>query len=85
MLLILIPLGWLAALAMLVCVCRVAADADGTLPSAESPSGRIGERLILQPHPSPRRHQARRHPSRFKPLAASAPARRRGVATHDIR
>jgi len=48
MLLILIPIVWLAILSLLVAVCRVAAEGDAQLASqTRSPVGQIGLKLTL--------------------------------------
>jgi hypothetical protein len=86
MLLIVIPIAWLAVIALFVAVCRIAADADaGPSPATGPPTGSIGQRLILsssQPAPAP--HSGRAHRAR-SPLSAGHPARRRRVAAHGIR
>jgi hypothetical protein len=47
MLILLIPIAWLAVLTLLVCLCRVAARADADPSSAVVPYGPIGQRIVL--------------------------------------
>lgn len=87
MLFVLIPTAWLAVLTLLVCVCRVAADADVD-PGSIAPAvpGPIGERLILSARPNASGHLLRRrntHPPRLQ--AVRPTVRRRRVTTHGIR
>jgi hypothetical protein len=67
MLLVLIPIAWLALLVLFAAICRVAADGDGQSArnSLRGPSS-IGERLTLSPL-SDRRPPASRRGLRSRP------------------
>jgi hypothetical protein len=62
MLLILIPIAWLAVLSLLVAICRVAAEGDAT-PIGPRPSREelIGVRLTLSPSASQSHGHRRLH------------------------
>jgi hypothetical protein len=80
MLLVLIPIVWLALIALLAAICRVAADADGLrAPSRNRDAVSIGARLTLPlaAHVGP---QARRG-HRGRPAQARAMRRRRPAHT----
>jgi hypothetical protein len=93
MLLILIPLAWLAIVAMLVVLCRAAARADAPpAPGATDYLGSIGERLVLgEGRPTPRLAGTRSFPDAARrrqaapPLTPRRPAPRRRIPAHGIR
>lgn len=94
MLLILIPLAWLAIVAMLVVLCLTAARADTPpAPIDTDYVGSIGERLVLGENPPARRLVRGRSPSpdaarRRKaapPLTSRRPSSRRRIAAHGTR
>ena len=84
MLLILIPIAWLAVLTVFVAICRIAAEADAEpSPFAGSPTGPIGLRVTLSRAPRPPRAT---HTRRGELLEGRRRApRRRQVAAHGIR
>jgi hypothetical protein len=92
MLLILIPLAWLAVIALLVAICVTAARADAApAPRAGEHLGAIGDRLVLRAAPPASSLASRRafaQASRRQavpPLTRRRPApRRRGIAAHGI-
>jgi hypothetical protein len=93
MLLILIPLAWLAIVAMLVILCLTAARADTPpAPIDTEHAGSIGERLVLGEDPplpklAGRRSfsEAARRRQAAPPLTPPRPARRRRrIAAHGI-
>jgi hypothetical protein len=78
LLLILIPAAWLFVLALIVAVCRTAADADGSRAWSEKlSSAPIGPKLTLAPSPRELRSPARRpHAQRsLRPVAGTRRAR----------
>jgi hypothetical protein len=85
MLLILIPIVWLMAMAVLVAVCRAAADGDALEPvdHADAP---IGLRLLLEHGPvvDAAVHSRRAHPHVRRSHAPHRPGRRR-IAAHPNR
>jgi hypothetical protein len=84
MLLILIPIAWLAVLTLLVAACRVAAQGDAQLSSsARTPIASIGLKLILPREPSSLPIAARR-PHRRTTLrrVPAASTRRRSLTAH---
>jgi hypothetical protein len=82
MLLILIPIAWLAVLVLVVCLCQVAAVADAE--SLATPSGgSIGERLTIAPRRLAR--GALSHPRRPHAQLPSSSAGRRRLAAHGLR
>ncbi len=87
MLFVLIPVAWLAILALFVAVCRAAADGDAQLsPTAPPLSGPIGMRLTLAPAPAAPRRPARRPHRRQSPQrGAGAATRRRRLTAHSGR
>jgi hypothetical protein len=86
MLLILIPIAWLAVLTVFVAVCRIAADADAPPSSSvRSPSAPIGVKLVLSGAPSTPASDARRPHRREQLKPRRAAPRRRRVAAHGIR
>jgi hypothetical protein len=92
MLLILIPLAWLAVVAMLVILCRAAARADAPSAATANYLGAVGERLVLGERPSAPRLNGRlsfpqaTHRRQAAPrLTPRRPApRRRRIASHGI-
>jgi len=83
MLFILLPTAWLAVLALLVCVCRMAAKADGSRVSSGTLAGPIGERIVLSSMPIAPPAQTRRPRGQRAPLHSARPApSRRRVAAH---
>jgi hypothetical protein len=86
MLLLLIPIVWLALLTLFVALCRVAAQGDAQLAaSAPALSGPIGLKLVLSQAPTPPSASARRPHRRQTPQGIPATARRRRVAAHSGR
>ena len=93
MLLILIPLAWLAIAAMLVVLCRAAARADAPpAPGVTDHLGSIGERLVLgEGSAVPRLAGTRSLPDAASrrqatpPLTPRRPAPRRRITAHGIR
>jgi len=76
MLFILIPAAWLFVLALIVAVCRTAADADGARDCSEQlSSAPIGPKLTLASAPREPRPPARR-PHAQRALRRSAGTRR---------
>jgi hypothetical protein len=92
MLLIMIPVAWLAVIAVLVALCVTAARADAApAPPAGECLGAIGDRLALRAAPPASLLASRRafaQASRrqaARPLTQRRPApRRRGIAAHGI-
>jgi hypothetical protein len=84
MLFLLIPIVWLSILALLVAVCRAAAQGDAQFSApAQTSSGSIGFKLILARASSPLPAAARR-PHR-RPTLQRVPAastRRRSLTAH---
>jgi hypothetical protein len=78
----LIPSAWLAVLALLVCVCRIAADADAAPTSGIVPSGPIGERIILSHTPVALPPDSRRPHDQREALRSRRPQRRRQAVAH---
>ncbi|HEX3911282.1 MAG TPA: hypothetical protein VHW67_11350 [Solirubrobacteraceae bacterium] len=86
MLLLLIPIVWLAILTVFVALCHAAAQGDAQLAaSAAAPSGPIGLKLLLSGAPAPPTASARRPHRRQTPQRIPATARRRRVAAHSGR
>lgn len=88
MLFILIPIVWLAVLALFVCICRVAADADLDPAGAVAPYGPIGERLVLSRFsrsPIAASRVRRPHARTAGHSSARAGASARRAATHGVR
>lgn len=82
MLLILIPIVWLAVLSLLVAVCRVAAEGDAALASQRrAPVSPLGLRLTLSRTRTAQVTRTRRAHG-HRSLAAAAPTRLRGTAIH---
>ena len=84
MLFLLIPIAWLSILALLVAVCRAAAqgDAQFSAPAQASP-GSIGFKLILARASSPLPATARRpHGRTALRHGPAASTRRRRLAAH---
>jgi hypothetical protein len=84
MLFLLIPIAWLSILAMLVAVCRAAAQGDAQFSAPEQASpGSIGFKLILarasSPLPATPRRPHRRTALRRVPAAST---RRRSLTAH---
>lgn len=87
MLFVLIPIAWLAILALFVCVCRAAADGDAQLSPAAPPlAGPIGTRLVLSQAPAGPAGATRRPHRRLAPQRVAATAtRRRRLTAHSGR
>lgn len=84
MLLILIPIAWLALLSLLVAVCRVAAEGDARLTGApRSKEDLIGIKLALSPVASHTGHR-RLHGRRTLLRPGMAGGRQR-IAAHSLR
>lgn len=84
MLLILIPIAWLAVLSLLVAVCRVAAAGDGRLAApSRCQEDLIGVKLTLSPL-APHAGQQRLHARRTL-LGPSIAGRRQRIAAHSLR
>jgi hypothetical protein len=82
MLLVLIPIVWLAFLTLLASLCRVAADGDGLrAPRRDHVPSSIGERLVLSPAAHARPVQSRRGPRRQPALSRTRRSRR---PTHTV-
>jgi hypothetical protein len=78
MLLILIPIAWLAALSLLVAICRVAAEGDATpVGPRQSREELIGVRLTLSPSAPQSRGHRRPHGRRTLSRPGTAIGRRR--------
>jgi hypothetical protein len=84
MLLILIPIAWLALLVLVVCLCQVAAVADAESFAPRSANS-IGERLTLAPRRLISARGALSHPRRPHAQAPSSSAGRRRLAAHGLR
>ncbi|HTZ85849.1 MAG TPA: hypothetical protein VMB05_04195 [Solirubrobacteraceae bacterium] len=85
MLLVLIPIAWLAILTLFVAVCRAAADGDAQLsPLAPPLSGPIGTKLVLS-HGATAPAGTRRPHRPLSPQRVAATARRRRLASHSGR
>ena len=84
MLLILIPIAWLAALSLIVAICRVAAAGDTRLaPPSRSQEDLIGIKLMLSPV-APHTGQQRLHARRTL-LRSSVAGGRQRIAAHSLR
>ena len=78
MLFALLPIAWLALLAVVVCVCRVASEADaGNAAVAALAGGPPPRRVILRPAPL-----VRDHSGRSRARLNRARAGRRGFDAH---
>lgn len=83
MLLILIPIVWLAVLSLLVAVCRVAAEGDAALAAQRrAPASPLGIRLTLSRAPSAQLKRTRRAHGHGSLAAATAPSRLRRAGIH---
>lgn len=76
---LLIPVAWLAIMALLACVCRAAALADRP---GEAPAGPIGQRIVLGSvaFSSTPRARGVQHPASPPIAHLRRPSRRRAVA-----
>ncbi len=81
MLILLIPIAWLATLVLLVCICRLAANAEADPAAAGVARPDIGQRIVLLRTPLVPKYASRR-PSERRSVSAGAPrpSRRRVVA-----
>jgi hypothetical protein len=83
MLFVLIPLAWLAIVALIFAACRAAADGDAFANAPSAPVDvPIGPRLLLLPRPAVDAavHAERAHPPRRRPRTAHVARRRRSAA-----
>jgi hypothetical protein len=94
MLILLIPIAWIAVVALLVVLCRIAARADATpAPAADSNPRSIGGGLVRwEAPPAPTLatdwtlHDIARRPQDGDRLGRGRPSpRRRRIAVHGIR
>jgi hypothetical protein len=79
-LILLIPIAWLATLVLLVCICRVVANAEADPAAAGVARPDIGQRIVLLRTPLVPRYASRRPSERRSVSAAPRPSRRRIVA-----
>jgi hypothetical protein len=85
MLLVLIPIVWIATLTLLAAVCRVAAEGDARhAPMRRRGAVSIGTKLTLSPAASGRLQQSRGR-ARLRPTLTRAVRVRRRAHTHRAR
>jgi hypothetical protein len=80
-LILLISTAWLATLVLMLCICRVIADAEADPPAVAVANADIGQRIVLLRTPLAPAYGSRR-PDVHRPVSRAARPSRRRVGAH---